>query len=235
VTQVGLVHEREHSYSTNVRVGDIQIVKSQMGFWHQEVCREKELISRKGKILFLYQEVKRPESLSHSFGGHSPSNSVCPESNRVSSLINLCYPQSSLPQKQVLTVQLIIQTGKMTSFLIPPLIYFILTSSLSARTVNSASKIYPHPAISLHLRHCVKARHPHLQPPLLQPPPYWLSCSLPLAPHNPGQQPRGMLNKWTANNITSLLKTSHSVTSQPHQIRHVSLTRLTRPGPCPPH
>ena len=60
VSQVGLAHEREHSYSRNTGVGDIQRVKSQMGFWHWEICREKgQLMNRKGKILFLYREVKR--------------------------------------------------------------------------------------------------------------------------------------------------------------------------------
>lgn len=139
MSQVGLVHERGHSYPTNIRAGDIQIVKNQMGFWHQEVCREKELISRERKIIFLYQEVKRCQSLSNSFGSHSPSNSVGSESTHVSSLLSLCCPQSSLSQEKVLTVQLMTQTGQMTSFLIPPLIYFNLTSNLSERTVNSGS------------------------------------------------------------------------------------------------
>lgn len=139
-----------------------------MGFWHWEVCREKEqLMNRKGKILFLYREVQRPQSLSNSFGGHSPSHSVWPESNRGPSLLNQRYPQASPPQEKVLTVQLIIQTGTMTSFLIPPLIYFMHIQSIS-RTVSSASRIYSHPpflAVSPPLR---EGETPHGQPPLPQ-------------------------------------------------------------------
>lgn len=123
----------------------------------------------------------------------------------------------------------------MTSFLIPPLIYFNLTSNLSARTVNSASKICLYLTISLHLsaiawRQERSISSLHYCNPL---PPS--SPAFPLTPHKLGQWPRGMLNKWISNNITSLLKISHSRTAQPHMINHISLTHLVRPGPCPPH
>lgn len=154
------------------------MAKSQMGFWHQEVCKENEqLINRKGKILFQNQRVKRPQSLSNSFGCHSPSKQVCPESNCTSSLLNMHYSPSSLPQEKVLAGQLFIQTGKMTSLLIPPLIYFIFTSNLSARTGNSClQNISTSSYFSPSLCPCVKESRRHLQSTSLQSPPYRFPC-----------------------------------------------------------
>lgn len=92
VSQVVSVHEREHSYSTNTELETYKTPTSQMGFGHQEICREKEqFINRKGKILLLYEEVERPKSLSNSFGCHSASNSVCPESNCTSPLLTYAF------------------------------------------------------------------------------------------------------------------------------------------------
>lgn len=140
-----------------------------MGFWHWEICREKEqLMNRKGKILFLYREVKRLQSLSNSFGCHSPPHSVWPESKL-----------RTFPPEPVLF------PGFTTSGKGPhrPAHYSTCNNDIIPNT--SLNLLHAHPVyqqelsalppeyiriryFSPSLCHRVKARRQHGQPPLLQ-------------------------------------------------------------------
>lgn len=91
MSQVSLVHEREHSYSTNTSIGDIQRVKKPNGLLATGSLQRKRTIhqqKRKDFIIILRgKKIQEPNS----FGCHSASNSVCPESNCTSSLLTYAF------------------------------------------------------------------------------------------------------------------------------------------------